>query len=384
MVSTQFPLQMTSSLATKSTEPRALSSQAGAKTLPEFTEKNITDSVKKPGFTPLTAEQAAGNILGFIAKQLDRDKAAGASAEELEARLQAGLKGFKQGFNEAKEKLEALSMLTPPVQASINKTFDLVMEGIDDLALQHLGKLLASPEVQVSGAGTDTRPEASRASLYGEYLAIRSDTFSFELTTAEGDKVVINAARQDASSASVQAGNGNLSLQASAFSASQFSLTVEGNLNDDERAAIDQLLVQVDALAADFYRGDVEAAFESALELGYDTQQISAFALNLTRVDVQRASSAYSDGTSGQDGGLQQQLEPLGHFVKDILAALDTADAFDEPRALLGSLAEKVVQPEPGEEAKPRTSFAEFVEALLAKADKFNGLSAAEVKGAAE
>ena len=378
MVSTQFPTQLTSSLAAKPAELRALSSQAGAKTLSEYTEKNITEIVKKPGFTPLTAEQAAGNILGFIAKQLDRDKAAGASAEELESRLQAGLKGFKQGFNEAKEKLEALSLLSPPVHASITKTYDLVMEGIDDLALQHLGKLLAPAEVKVSGSETnaDTAVRAENTALYSQYLAHRADTFSFEPITGEGDKVVISAARQETNSASVQVGDGNLSLQASSQSTSSFSLTVEGDLNDDERAAINQLLVQVDALAADFYRGDVQGAFESALGLGYDSDQISAFALNLTRVEVQRASTAYSGEGSNRDGGIQQQLAPLGHFVKDLLAAMDSAKQFEQPRALLGDLAEKLVQPEP---KKIRTSFAEFVEALLAKADKISGLSSSEV-----
>src|SRR6187431_1466302 len=84
-------------------------------------------------FEPLTAEKVAGNILGFIERRLQMDVAEGATQEELQARLEAGLSGFKKGFAEASEKLEALSLLNPEIKADIGKTYDLVLEGIDDL-----------------------------------------------------------------------------------------------------------------------------------------------------------------------------------------------------------------------------------------------------------
>ena len=40
----------------------------------------------------------ANNILGFIEQRLQKDLAGGASPEELEARLNEGLEGFKKGF----------------------------------------------------------------------------------------------------------------------------------------------------------------------------------------------------------------------------------------------------------------------------------------------
>src|SRR5690625_7122319 len=62
-------------------------------------------------FKPLTAEQAAGNILGFIERQIHRDIANGATEAELLSRLEAGLSGFKKGFNYGRESLGVLYMM---------------------------------------------------------------------------------------------------------------------------------------------------------------------------------------------------------------------------------------------------------------------------------
>src|SRR5690606_16604038 len=159
------------------------------------TRDNLEKTGAAGGIQPLTAEQAADNILGFIGRQLERDRAAGASAEELEARLQAGLRGFRQGFAEAREKLQALSMLSAEVEASIGKTHDLVLTGIDKLALSHLGHRLvegSDDPVHVSPAG------ARAASLGGgawhvDYRALQAQSFDFALTTRDGDRVSISA-----------------------------------------------------------------------------------------------------------------------------------------------------------------------------------------------
>lgn len=93
-------------------------------------------------FEPLTAEKVAGNILGFIEHRLRMDAAEGATLEQLQSRLEAGLAGFQKGFAEASEKLEALSMLSPEVEQDIGKTYELVMDGIDVLRKKFLEDLI--------------------------------------------------------------------------------------------------------------------------------------------------------------------------------------------------------------------------------------------------
>lgn len=367
MVATQFPSALYSPHTAASAGASGSRAREEGSSVADYSRKTLEKSVQtptsSPGFKPLTAEQAANNILGFIDRQLARDREAGASSEELEARLQAGLRGFKQGFNEARERLEALSMLSPTVDRAIGKTHDLVLEGIDELALSYLGRLLPSAgEDSVRLSDPEAVTARARASVRQEsYTALRAESFAFELTTREGDRVTISAARQDATHADISVGNGTAQMLYEHTRVSEFSLSVSGDLKDEERAAIDHLLQQVDALAADFYRGDLGSAFESALSLGYDPEQIGAFSINLTRTEIQRASRAYGDATAGD---MQSRLQPLGHFVKDLGEALDTATIFEQPQSLLTVLADKMAPPD---STKERLSFAEFIATLLAE-----------------
>src|SRR5690625_6292098 len=77
-------------------------------------------------FKPLTAEQAAGNILGFIERQIHRDIANGATEAGLQSRLEAGLSGFKKGFNEGRERLAALNLRDRNVSAATGGTYSMV------------------------------------------------------------------------------------------------------------------------------------------------------------------------------------------------------------------------------------------------------------------
>ena len=279
-------------------------------------------------FKPLTAEQAAGNILGFIQRQLERDAANGATDEELESRLQAGLSGFNKGFNEARDRLEALSLLDDQVNSAIGKTYQLVTQGIDKLAQDHLGRTLSdttrAPKTNDTAPGTT----ASRASY--EYASAQS--FRFELLTAEGDKVSIQANASHGETQFWRAADGSSSSASS--SGVSYSLNITGELNEAEQAAINELLQQVNSLAESFFTDDISGAFEAALELGYDQTQIEGFALNLTRVDIQRVSSAYGHEPPAA-GGLQQRLQPVGQFIKNVQEALNQASHFAEPYQLL-------------------------------------------------
>jgi len=305
----------------------------------------------------MTATKVSANILGFIERQLERDLAQGATQEQLASRLEAGLEGFNKGFNQAREQLEALGQLSPYIEADIGNTHRLVTAGIEDMA-DRFGLAPTKQTEPVSANPDVTRAVAARY----DYAAAQS--FQFELVTAEGDRVQISAsARQNQSvrAFSDEQGTGfasRLGLQ------SGFELSLQGDLNQDELAAIDSLLGQVTDLSQQFFEGDLEAAFQTASELGYDDTQISAFALNLTRVEVQRASVAYAD-TGPTRGNLQNQLAPLGQFIKDLNSALDTAQPFAQPQALLKDMIDTLF----GDETRPGNQdgrrFGNLVERLL-------------------
>lgn len=327
-------------------------------------------SAEYESFEPLTAEKVANNILGFIERRLQLDVAEGATQEELQARLEAGLSGFKKGFAEASEKLEALSLLSPAIKQDIGQTYDLVLDGIDGLR----AKFIQSTETEVQPQANkpaeviktaepkqaaskldmpDFIPASSSYLGYGNYEYGRARQFSFELTTKEGDKVTIKATSSGGLAVEAgRAGRGNSSasaLNASYSSSESFSLSIEGDLNEDELKAINDLLGRVNDLASQFFEGDLDVAFDQAMNMGYDAEQIGSFSLNLAQAEIQQVTQAYQTFEPGRSVGnydnstlLADQLLPLGNFIKDLLASLDRAEEFNNPQSLLTNMAEKI------------------------------------------
>lgn len=349
-------------------------------------------------FEPLTAEKVANNILGFIERRLQLDVAEGATQEELQARLEAGLAGFKKGFAEASEKLEALSLLSPEIKEDIGQTYDLVLEGIDGLRAKFIqatetetepasnqpvsnqpAEVIKTAEPKKAAGKLDVPdfiPASSSYIGYGNYEYGRAREFSFELTTKEGDKVTIKASSSEGLAVEAgRAGRGNNSvsaLNASYSSSESFSLSIEGELNEDELSAINDLLGRVNDLASQFFEGDLDVAFEQAMNMGYDAEQIGSFSLNLAQAEIQQVTQAYQTFEPSRSFGnydnatmLADQLLPLGNFIKDLLASLDRAAQFNEPQTLLSNMAEKVTG-ETEVDQQQGKRFRDFMEEIFA------------------
>jgi len=313
-------------------------------------------------FEPLSAEQAAGNILGFIERRLAMDVAEGASQEQLASRLDAGLEGFKKGFAEAEEQLEALGMLNEHVAQDIGRTFDLVTNGIDLLRERFLtDQAPALPEEEA--------PVYDAGSLMGSSTAYdfaQKNTFSFSLTTADGDKVNITASAAEAYSAQRSNDESGRRQSISFSNNQQFSLSVEGELDEDELEAINDLLGQVNDLASDFFSGDYDQAFKEALDIGYDASEITGFALRLTHTEVQRFSEAYTaDRNSGNSANtFAERMEPIGRFAQQFLAALESSSALGQPSSFVSDLLSAVAEHQ-GEIAERLTKFTDQIQENL-------------------
>lgn len=284
----------------------------------------------------MTPDRAAGNILLFIEKQLQADAAAGDSQAQLQSRLEAGLSGFLKGFNEAKQILEDSGLLSDDLMAEIGATYDKVLQGLanlaDELDLDDSAIVAAQTPSSEPAINAPQSVDLALSELRGVTKASRS--FDFTLTTQEGDKVEINAS--SFMKAKVHMGEGSYSAKLQQGNA--FELTVQGDLNADELAAINDLLGQVNDLAAQFYDGDLDAAFQAALDLQFNPEEIASFAVDMKQTLVQKVSSTYGQ----QPSPVNQRLQPLGQMAEQVQAALESARQFMEPTALLSSLLERM------------------------------------------
>lgn len=97
---------------------------------------SVYQSVEK-----ISSQQAANTILNFIQQRVTLDKLEGADNQALLERLEQGQQGFEKGFNEAKQIIDDLGLLTPELLEEINKTYSLVTEGLIQLRADILGNL---------------------------------------------------------------------------------------------------------------------------------------------------------------------------------------------------------------------------------------------------
>lgn len=271
---------------------------------------------------------AANTILSFIAGRLRIDEAEGASTEALSERLKAGLEGFLDGYNQAYEQLAGMGFLTGDVEQAIEKTYNDVLNGIEALA-EELGAtspvtealrseqqarrasfvpaappedlVAASEDIQsLADVSKNTELQNLRELISATTLSYEEQqkrSFRFSLTTQDGDTVSIRAAYASSTlleGERVTYGNGEASSVSGSFRAeSGFYLDIRGELDDEELAAIEDVLAQVKEVSDTFFSGNVEEAYQYALEMGFNSQEIAQFSLKLRYQSTARVQEGY-------------------------------------------------------------------------------------------
>jgi hypothetical protein len=323
------------------------------------------------------ASLAASNILGFIEKRLRADIADGASKAQLESRLNAALEGFEKGYKEANQILDDLNLITPSLEDEIALTKEKVMAGLSEFTDEFIAE--PSQIIMPDSVQQDLSNLAPvEGTQYAQVEAGEARDFSFSLTTRDGDQVRINASSISAYQAQQgQSSNRDNGYYAeyqsvSGYQESKFGFTVEGELDEDEIKAINDLLNNVNDLATDFYSGDMNAAFEKAMSLGYDNNEIANFALSLTQVKQVKVMQAYQPEQEILKPSVIAELKPIGKFAHELAKSLAVAkDMFSHPRELLSQLFQEfTVKSDVSDGDNGQPTFIEFAESLLDKLEQ--------------
>ena len=114
----------------------------------------------------------------------------------------------------------------------------------------------------------------------------RSEQTTLLIQTQEGDTVRLKIKTReslDAASATTQSGDRLVAeLQLAARSSTQIAISVDGDLNPDELAAIQSVVEQAGVLADAFFAGDLQSAFSDAAALQIDPTQLAQVGLRLS------------------------------------------------------------------------------------------------------
>lgn len=293
----------------------------------------------KPGDLSAKAEdyspaKVAERILGFVGGNMAREAAAGADSEQLQKHMQEFRKGVEKGFADARKILDGMGVLNGQVAANIDDTYQRIQDGLGELDQRYAAPLS-------SGTGT------TAVAAYSERFAAQAQSFELDITTRDGDKLHIAVAQASASysQSSVAAasdGSGSavqVSSQSSSLQIAGLQISVEGELDEEERAALSKLFGQVQELSDKFYAGDLNGAFDQALKLELDGSQLTSLSLHLTQTSIRQATDAYS-AVAEQGGQPASAVNgALIDYAKGLLEALRSSnEASDNARDTLEQL----------------------------------------------
>src|SRR3990167_7000448 len=192
-------------------------------------------SGKHDSFSP---EKVASVVLGFIEQRLHSEAAGGADPAKLQGLMSQARDGVEKGFAEARKILDGMGVLQGKVAADIDDTYQRIQDGLGDL-----GKRFDPAALDAAN---------TRVAAFSERFAAVAQTFEMAVTTRDGDRLRISVAQASASWTQTRVAatsNGSaVALVASSQSGSvqigAWQVSVEGELDEQERAALYKLFSQ--------------------------------------------------------------------------------------------------------------------------------------------
>ena len=216
-----------------------------------------------------------------------------------------------------------------------------------------------------------TPVETNALSQYSAQIEYgRKDRFSFTLETQDGDRVTI-----DARSTTIYAANFNAQSEESSRQSQltegvktddKYRLDVKGELDEAELAAVNELVGQVLELADEFYNGDINQAYEQALAVGYDQNEIASYSLSLRQVEQVSVTTAYQAFTPEalSRPSIQGVFDTIGQYTSNVVESLNRYEAYQgiDYASLINSIAEQIdSQVDNNEESSFKNSLQAFI-----------------------
>ncbi|MCG5535133.1 DUF5610 domain-containing protein [Ectothiorhodospira mobilis] len=271
-------------------------------------------------FTP---EKVSQRIAGFVETGLASARSRGASEADIQSLREAALRGVEKGFADAREILAGLDLLNGRIAEDVDRT--------ERLTLQALDALPGMPE-----------PPATPTTLQMAERYQQARSLDLALTTRDGDQVRIRFRQQEGSQ--VQAGamaQGEASaawLEVSRHQETGYRFSVEGELDEGERQAIQALVQDVTALAGEFFNGDIQAAFARVDDLRFDGGELAAMRLDMTRTEQYSLASRYEQ--TRQLETPQAPGQRLGQYLETLAERFDRPELqfLEQARASAGQL----------------------------------------------
>jgi hypothetical protein len=316
-------------------------------------------------------EKIAKNVLNFVSGTIKSAQNKGADEDNLNNMFEQASSGVLKGIKLAEQALAGF--INEDITNGINQSKSLIEEGIANLKRD-----VFNPQALMYAKSTQPQVNSNSVSyekLESGELSIRTrdgdrvnitfvDLEQFELSqrqvqqlvqqakspnkvmvseqfdnnssstvAAPTAKPVINSIEEsDVKARSTEAAQPNItSIEKNTifYQENTFSFSVKGEIDENELKAIGQLIADANELADRFFSGDIETAFNQALELGFDEQELSSFALQLTKVENTAIIKAYETisrfDVDSVDNDPAKAAKPVADYLDKLLNVLDGA-----------------------------------------------------------
>ncbi|CCQ12772.1 hypothetical protein PALB_37120 [Pseudoalteromonas luteoviolacea B = ATCC 29581] len=254
---------------------------------------------KKPLFD---FESVVKNVLEFVKGAVNMAKANGKSDDELRDMLGKAREGVNIGVDDATKVLEDSGLLDDDIKTGISKSYEGINKGLDDFE-----KSLFEPSQQGMLIGA------------AQYASLQNQA-EFSFTTAEGDEITIafsDAYSAKSAFASAKSDSGNAVAFGSESSHQvEFSISVNGEVNDAEKEAINGMMKDIRDISNAFFRGDFDKAFEQAKKLKLGNEQIAQFSMDMKQTKQVAAISQYQQSSPAVQTA--KAFAPLNEGLKEI------------------------------------------------------------------
>ncbi len=331
----------------------------------EINEKSNVNGTSDP--LAFDFEAVADNVMSFVNSSLMAAKSRGATPEELDDMIAQARSGMNQGIDEAIAELGDLHLLNEELAEGIENSRTLISTGIDELEEQLQPTEVLGAQLSPTMHAIDYASESYRSTEKNSDLSI---------TTADGDIVTISfsdiketqfneqfkyLAGQDSTQLSYQ-------TSASSYRELNFSYSIEGDLDDEEIHAINSLIEDISKIQKSFFNGNVEKAYEKALTLGYDDEQLNAFSLDLKLTQTSYVSQTYKEIASyntPEMAELDKVTKSITEFVDQLRDVREVADKLlADDKQELNKLFESVFKAEHGINKQLMEQFSNFTDKI--------------------
>ena len=333
---------------------------------PNFTFNKSSQSAT-PGFD---FEEVAKNVLKFVGGAIKNAKSAGADDDKLTKMFEQATSGVLKGIKLAEKDLAGF--MNDEIRSGISNSQKLIEDGIAKLkqeifaqpqdqntdntqtvssatqinvSQQQSGKLLIKTKdgdevslsfedikrfelnQQLSIVNQQVQPQAKDDAVGG----VNNDVKTTANDVSEATPVEAEPAKQpnDVADAQAEPASNSVTVNQNSvyYQSNSLAMTVSGELDEQELASIAKLVGDANDLADEFFHGDIETAYNQALKLGFDDQELTSFALQLTKVENTQVIKAYETVSHyDQDNSTNdpaKAVKPVAHYLDKMLGVVE-------------------------------------------------------------